>query len=223
MVFYGGSRGERNGSNKSVYMTAKDSRSAGAVFGTRVHREMKRLGISQGQLAAACGCSQPVISDLIKGKTPDPKAATVVRITQALKMRPEDLFEVFGDRDKTGPSISPLLLPESGAPDAKEDYVLLSGGGLTKRVSLQGFLDEIILPAFRKAGYRVSREGEAEESPLASDVRLLKAKVEALQTLFGDAMRVQAAARRGTKATTPTLRLLQASESPNQSDRSEDK
>ncbi len=180
MLFSQGKKGAAPGADKSAYMGKTAPQNTGADFGRRVAKEMERLGVTQGQLAAACRCSQPVISSLVKGKTPDPKATTVVRIARALGMSSETLFEVFSPEGKPRWGVSPLVL-------------------------------------------EVADEGETAESPLASEVRNLRAKVEALQDLVGKAMTALEADRRGRKGMKPNLRLLQATESPNPPDRPEDR
>lgn len=51
--------------------------------------ELQKLGLSQPQIALACGCRQSTISDLGSGKTNDPRHALGERIRKLLEQERE--------------------------------------------------------------------------------------------------------------------------------------
>jgi DNA-binding XRE family transcriptional regulator len=57
-------------------------------------------GLSQGQLAALTGTSQPHIARLENGTT-EPQVSTVVKLAEALAINAEVLFKVFVDRSSS--------------------------------------------------------------------------------------------------------------------------
>lgn len=68
--------------NNPIIMTTRRS-TIGARIGAVVQAELERRDWTQGQLAAKATVSQPVISDLIAGRTADPRAETLVKIGEA--------------------------------------------------------------------------------------------------------------------------------------------
>lgn len=55
----------------------------GERIGLNVARLMKQQALTQGQVAAKAGLSQPVISDLARGKTKDPPITTLLKVSGA--------------------------------------------------------------------------------------------------------------------------------------------
>jgi len=183
-------------------------------FRERLRRLRLERGLSVGDLAQRAGVTEGAIRQMESGQTKNASFRTGLRLAKVLEVDANYLAE---GNDVPGVS---FLDP---APSPDEDYVLLTGGSLSKRLSLNGFLNDVILPAIRTAGYRLEKADETGEPLLASEVRLLRAKVDALQDLVGKAMTALEADRRGKKGMKPNLRLLQATESPNPPDRPEDR
>jgi len=63
--------------------------------------EMKRRKLSQGQMAALAGCTQPAISALVTGKAKRPSVALLVSIADALGLSLEALVEGREKRERS--------------------------------------------------------------------------------------------------------------------------
>lgn len=70
-------------------------------LGARVRTQRERLGMSQSQLAAAAGMSQPSLSRLEAGRGGEPMAGTLLRLANALRV-PTDWL--LGRTDQVVPS-----------------------------------------------------------------------------------------------------------------------
>lgn len=62
------------------------------TLGQRIAAERKALGISQRELAAACGISQPAVHKIERDKA-EPKVSTVRKIAEALGCSCGDLLD----------------------------------------------------------------------------------------------------------------------------------
>lgn len=68
-----------------------NSRSHEEMFSQRLHEVMQAKGISQQELAAGVGCSQPAISQLLSRKS-RPQKKTILKLAEALGIKPTDLW-----------------------------------------------------------------------------------------------------------------------------------
>ena len=55
---------------------------------------MERRGIKQTELSRISGVPQPIISNILSGKTPNPSAMTAYKLARALRCAVEDLLDV---------------------------------------------------------------------------------------------------------------------------------
>ena len=55
---------------------------------------MERRKISQAELARISGVPQPIISNILSGKTPNPSAKTALKLARALRCAVEDLIVI---------------------------------------------------------------------------------------------------------------------------------
>ncbi len=76
----------------------------GAQIGIVVRTEMERRGWSQGQLAAKATLSQPVISDLVAGRTSDPRSETLVKICAAFEWSSGALLDLSSPARQQAPA-----------------------------------------------------------------------------------------------------------------------
>lgn len=65
----------------------------GEVIGRNVAKLMSERGWTQGQLASRSGLSQPQVSELVNGKTDEPKLSKLLGVASALGVSIERLYE----------------------------------------------------------------------------------------------------------------------------------
>ena len=121
------------------------------TFGDRVKAARKALQLSQVALADAVGVHQSVISDLERGVTIDPSAATLLRLATELRTSPEGLL--FGQAAYAVAQSQPEA--ETDSEDAEDQAAILR---LYLRLS----------PAHRRALLSIARtlrQSERESSP----------------------------------------------------------
>jgi transcriptional regulator with XRE-family HTH domain len=53
----------------------------------QITRQLVESGITQPELAKACGCSQSTVSDVIRGRTKDPRASIALALLRLAKER----------------------------------------------------------------------------------------------------------------------------------------
>ncbi|GAB2840768.1 helix-turn-helix domain-containing protein [Actinocorallia aurea] len=105
---------------------ASDAHIAESI-GRRVREMRERAGLSVTGLAAACGVSQPYVSQIEKGAA-SPSLATVYRLAQALGARPGDLLPPLSDEGAVTVvrADEGELLPIGDHPDTGHGRTLLS-------------------------------------------------------------------------------------------------
>ncbi|MDY0748524.1 hypothetical protein SNE35_28750 [Paucibacter sp. R3-3] len=72
--------------------------------------ELTTVGMTQAQIARACACGQSTISDIRKGKTPDPRASTALALIKlarrnGVRVAIDDLVDVHAG-ESPGSSLS---------------------------------------------------------------------------------------------------------------------
>jgi len=65
-------------------------------LGDRIKILRDKGGLTQGQLAQSSSVSQGYLSQLENGDVKNPSAAVLLRVAQAMKVDPDDLFEAAG-------------------------------------------------------------------------------------------------------------------------------
>lgn len=65
-------------------------------LGDKIRQLRDETGLTQGQLAAGSSVSQGYLSQLENGEVKNPSAAVLLRIAQAIKVDPDELFEAAG-------------------------------------------------------------------------------------------------------------------------------
>src|SRR5213594_4032097 len=65
-------------------------------LGDRIRQIRDELGLTQGQLAGGSSVSQGYLSQLENGEVKNPSAAVLLRVAQAMRIDPDDLFEAAG-------------------------------------------------------------------------------------------------------------------------------
>ena len=91
------------------------------TFGDRVKAARKALQLSQVALADAIGVHQSVISDLERGVTVDPSAATLLRLATELRTSPDGLL--FGQDADSVAQGQPRI--EADPEDAEDQAAML--------------------------------------------------------------------------------------------------
>src|SRR3970282_431919 len=62
-------------------------------LGDRIRQLREEIGLTQGQLAAGSSVSQGYLSQLENGEVKNPSAAVLLRVAQAMRVDPDELFE----------------------------------------------------------------------------------------------------------------------------------
>jgi len=65
-------------------------------LGDKIRQLREETGLTQGQLAAGSSVSQGYLSQLENGEVKNPSAAVLLRVAQAIKIDPDELFEAAG-------------------------------------------------------------------------------------------------------------------------------
>jgi len=65
-------------------------------LGDRIRELREEFGLTQGQLAGNASVSQGYLSQLENGEVKNPSAAVLLRVAQAMRIDPDDLFEAAG-------------------------------------------------------------------------------------------------------------------------------
>ncbi|MBI1885870.1 MAG: helix-turn-helix transcriptional regulator [Chloroflexi bacterium] len=65
-------------------------------LGDKIRELRDQIGITQGQLAGSAEVSQGYLSQLENGDVKNPSAAVLLRVAQAMKVDPDELFEAAG-------------------------------------------------------------------------------------------------------------------------------
>ena len=65
-------------------------------LGDRIRQLRDELGLTQGQLAGGSSVSQGYLSQLENGEVKNPSAAVLLRVAQAMRIDPDELFEAAG-------------------------------------------------------------------------------------------------------------------------------
>lgn len=65
-------------------------------LGDRIKQLRDELGLTQGQLAGGSSVSQGYLSQLENGEVKNPSAAVLLRVAQAMRVDPDELFEAAG-------------------------------------------------------------------------------------------------------------------------------
>lgn len=65
-------------------------------LGDKIRQLREETGLTQGQLAAGSSVSQGYLSQLENGEVKNPSAAVLLRVAQAIKVDPDELFEAAG-------------------------------------------------------------------------------------------------------------------------------
>jgi transcriptional regulator with XRE-family HTH domain len=65
-------------------------------LGNRIRELREERGVTQGQLAAQAQVSQGYLSQLENGDVRNPSAGVLLRVADAMKIEPDDLFEAAG-------------------------------------------------------------------------------------------------------------------------------
>jgi transcriptional regulator with XRE-family HTH domain len=65
-------------------------------LGDKIRQLRDELGLTQGQLASGSSVSQGYLSQLENGEVKNPSAAVLLRIAQAMRIDPDELFEAAG-------------------------------------------------------------------------------------------------------------------------------
>jgi len=65
-------------------------------LGDRIRQLRDELGLTQGQLASGSSVSQGYLSQLENGEVKNPSAAVLLRVAQAMRIDPDELFEAAG-------------------------------------------------------------------------------------------------------------------------------
>ncbi len=65
-------------------------------LGDRIRQLRDQFGLTQGQLAAGSSVSQGYLSQLENGEVKNPSAAVLLRVAQAMRVDPDELFEAAG-------------------------------------------------------------------------------------------------------------------------------
>jgi transcriptional regulator with XRE-family HTH domain len=65
-------------------------------LGDKIRQLRDELGLTQGQLASGSSVSQGYLSQLENGEVKNPSAAVLLRVAQAMRIDPDELFEAAG-------------------------------------------------------------------------------------------------------------------------------
>jgi transcriptional regulator with XRE-family HTH domain len=65
-------------------------------LGDKIRNLREEYGLTQGQLAGGASVSQGYLSQLENGDVKNPSAAVLLRVAQAMKVDPDELFEAAG-------------------------------------------------------------------------------------------------------------------------------
>lgn len=65
-------------------------------LGDKIRQLREECGLTQGQLASGSSVSQGYLSQLENGEVKNPSAAVLLRVAQAIKVDPDELFEAAG-------------------------------------------------------------------------------------------------------------------------------
>jgi transcriptional regulator with XRE-family HTH domain len=65
-------------------------------LGDKIRQLRDELGLTQGQLAGGSSVSQGYLSQLENGEVKNPSAAVLLRVAQAMRIDPDELFEAAG-------------------------------------------------------------------------------------------------------------------------------
>lgn len=65
-------------------------------LGDRIRELREEFGLTQGQLAGSASVSQGYLSQLENGDVKNPSAAVLLRVAQAMRVDPDELFEAAG-------------------------------------------------------------------------------------------------------------------------------
>lgn len=65
-------------------------------LGDKIKQLRDELGLTQGQLAGGSSVSQGYLSQLENGEVKNPSAAVLLRVAQAMRIDPDELFEAAG-------------------------------------------------------------------------------------------------------------------------------
>ncbi len=65
-------------------------------LGDRIRQLREQFGLTQGQLASGSSVSQGYLSQLENGEVKNPSAAVLLRVAQAMRVDPDELFEAAG-------------------------------------------------------------------------------------------------------------------------------
>jgi XRE family transcriptional regulator of biofilm formation len=66
------------------------------MLGDKIRQLRDELGLTQGQLAIGSSVSQGYLSQLENGEVKNPSAAVLLRVAQAMRIDPDELFEAAG-------------------------------------------------------------------------------------------------------------------------------
>src|SRR5213593_4541939 len=65
-------------------------------LGDRIRQIRDELGLTHGQLASGSSVSQGYLSQLENGEVKNPSAAVLLRVAQAMRIDPDELFDAAG-------------------------------------------------------------------------------------------------------------------------------
>jgi transcriptional regulator with XRE-family HTH domain len=65
-------------------------------LGDRIRELREEFGFTQGHLAGNASVSQGYLSQLENGEVKNPSAAVLLRVAQAMRIDPDELFEAAG-------------------------------------------------------------------------------------------------------------------------------
>lgn len=65
-------------------------------LGDKIRQLREESGLTQGQLASGSSVSQGYLSQLENGEVKNPSAAVLLRVAQAIRVDPDELFEAAG-------------------------------------------------------------------------------------------------------------------------------
>ncbi|MEE8347213.1 MAG: helix-turn-helix transcriptional regulator [Dehalococcoidia bacterium] len=132
-------------------------------LGYKIRELRESIGHTQGQLAGSASVSQGYLSQLENGDVKNPSAAVLLRVAQAMRVHPDELFEaagyptvrtlrqVYEDYES---NVDPDLLGYLGSlPRDRQRRLLL----------LLESMETIVLPGEEGKGEAVEREAEKDE------------------------------------------------------------
>lgn len=162
-------------------------------LGDKIRQLRDELGLTQGQLAGGSSVSQGYLSQLENGEVKNPSAAVLLRVAQAMRIDPDELFEAAGYptvrmlrqiyQDYESTVDAGLLEYLTDLPRDRQRRLLLilqgmeqvlSGGDLSESLSLRSPDDAskaepVSVPAHLRSAKAVSKEALTVSSPPDAD------------------------------------------------------